>query len=175
MISLAGILIVTPHYPPRRLGGTELRAHKLATWLSTHGHYVEVVCVEQVTPGRAEGLRLERDVYGGIPVHRLHLSRSRSLTDFRYTYEDPEVARYLDSVICGHRPDVIHLISGYLITAGVIRVARARGIPLVVTLTDYWFLCPRINLIRSNRSTTNVWRPAVRRMSRSSTIQTTSK
>ncbi len=44
----------------------------------------------------------------------------------------------------------MHLIGGYLITAGVIAAARAAGVPAIVTLTDFWFLCPRITLVRSD-------------------------
>ena len=43
----------------------------------------------------------------------------------------------------------MHLISGYVVTACAIRVAHRYDLPAVVTLTDYWFVCPRINLIRS--------------------------
>jgi len=44
----------------------------------------------------------------------------------------------------------MHLISGYLMSASTLNVASARAIPTVVTLTDFWFLCPRLTLLRSN-------------------------
>jgi glycosyltransferase involved in cell wall biosynthesis len=49
-----------------------------------------------------------------------------------------------------HHPDVFHLISGYLMSGRALRVAHQLDIPTVLTLTDFWFLCPRITLLRSN-------------------------
>jgi glycosyltransferase involved in cell wall biosynthesis len=49
-----------------------------------------------------------------------------------------------------YRPDIFHLISGYLMSGRVLREAYACGIPTVVTLTDFWFLCPRIQMLRSD-------------------------
>ncbi|RMF39703.1 MAG: glycosyltransferase, partial [Anaerolineae bacterium] len=48
------------------------------------------------------------------------------------------------------KPDVFHLFSGYLMGARPLRVAQEMGIPTVVSLTDFWFLCPRITMLRSD-------------------------
>ena len=48
------------------------------------------------------------------------------------------------------KPDIVHLLSGYLISASVLEAAYALQIAVVVTLLDYWFVCPRITLLRSN-------------------------
>jgi glycosyltransferase involved in cell wall biosynthesis len=145
------VLIVTPLYPPRNLGGTQLRARKLARWLVSRGISVEVVCVEEMLPGDHDGIvGVQREVFEDVLVHRLYLAYTRSLTAFRRAYDHPQIEAYLERVIAERRPDLIHLISGYLVTACAIKVARAHNIPSVVTLTDYWFICPRINLIRAN-------------------------
>jgi len=145
------ILIVTPLYPPRNLGGTQLRARKLANWLVSRGLSVEVLCVEEISPGDRDGLvEVRREVFENVGVHRLYLAHTKSLTAFRRAYDHPEIESYLERVVTEQRPDLIHLISGYLVTACAIRVARGHDIPIVVTLTDYWFVCPRITLIRSN-------------------------
>jgi glycosyltransferase involved in cell wall biosynthesis len=44
----------------------------------------------------------------------------------------------------------LHLISGYLMSGSTLRAAADLGVPTVLTLTDFWFLCPRITLQRSN-------------------------
>ncbi len=87
----------------------------------------------------------------GILVHRLHLTHTNTLTAFHYAYKHPDIADCVERLIQSWKPDLVHLISGYLVTPAAIAVAHALGVPSVVTLTDYWFVCPRINLIRSNQ------------------------
>lgn len=146
------VLIVTPLYPPDSVGGTQLHARKLAHWLTTQGVTVQVVCVGNIERGAKDALVSEkREVVEGILVHRLYLTHTNTMTAFRHAYEHPDIADYLERLIQSWKPDLVHLISGYLVTPAVIVVAHALGVPSVVTLTDYWFICPRINLIRSNQ------------------------
>jgi glycosyltransferase involved in cell wall biosynthesis len=47
-------------------------------------------------------------------------------------------------------PDLIHITSCYSLSASVIESIRELDIPMVLTLTDFWFICPRHTLLRSN-------------------------
>lgn len=49
-------------------------------------------------------------------------------------------------------PDLVHLVSGYLMGTAPLEAAQELGIPTVVTLTDFWFLCPTIQLVRGDGS-----------------------
>lgn len=46
------------------------------------------------------------------------------------------------------RPDLIHLANPAHIGVGLIDAARDLQIPLVVTVMDYWWLCPKSTLVR---------------------------
>jgi len=144
------ILIVTPHYPPDRVGGTELYAYKLASWLKAQGDAVAVVCIEDIVPQQQESLTSRLDTFEATPVHRLYLTGADSPQAFRNSFDHPHIQSYLETLVADDPPDLIHLMSGYLVTACAIRVAKKYNIPCVVTVNDYWFICPRINLIRSN-------------------------
>lgn len=153
MTSRQRILIVTPLFPPQSWAGTQLRAYKLVQWLRAHGFQVEVICVHQIKPGPADKLvKIKSEPYDGVMVHRLYLEHTNSLTAFRYLYDHPDIRQYLEEYLAKTQPNLIHMISGYLITGSVIEVAHKQHIPTVVTLTDYWFICPRTNLIRSDES-----------------------
>jgi len=143
------VLIVTPHYPPAHLGGTELRARKLAKGLVQRGIDAQVLCVESLTAGSSEACALISGLHEGIRVHRLDLTTSRTPRGFRSSFDNPLIESVLDRLIEDEQIDLVHLISGYLVTACAIRAAHRHGLPVVVTLTDYWFLCPRIQPIRS--------------------------
>jgi glycosyltransferase involved in cell wall biosynthesis len=43
---------------------------------------------------------------------------------------------------------LVHFTSGYTLSASVINLVKRLGYPLLVTLTDFWFLCPRVTLRR---------------------------
>lgn len=80
-----------------------------------------------------------------------------------------------------HRPDVVHLNHPAHIGVGVVEACRRLGIPVVVTVHDHWWTCPKATLLRPDGSVcdgTPGWsecirciaadhhRPVVRRMAR---------
>lgn len=150
MLCATKVTIITPHYPPKHLGGTELLARKLAMWLRNQGADVEVICIEEVAHGQHDDIAAKCEQFGDVLVHRLYPTYSRKGLPIQYRYDHPGIRAYLMQNVVSSSPDLLHLISGYLITAAAIEVGVTLNIPTVTTVTDYWFVCPRINLIRSN-------------------------
>lgn len=144
------IVIVVHHFPPRYTSGAELRAYRTAAWLQDNGHDVRVVCVEAIDRGDGEGLTFEDDAYDGLSVRRLSFNLAAAPDPFHWAYNNPWVGQYLHGYLTELAPDLLHLFSGYLMSGSTLRVAMDLSIPTVVTLTDFWFLCPRITLRRSN-------------------------
>ncbi|WP_333691911.1 glycosyltransferase family 4 protein [Chloroflexus sp.] len=144
------ILLTVHHFPPRYSAGAELYTMRLARELLRRGCEVEVVCVETLDPDQAFGLRAERDRYEGIPVWRLHLGLRDAPA--HWSYANPAIEAWLSERMRVWQPDIMHLHSGYLIGVGALTAAREQGIISVVTLHDYWFLCPRITLLRGDGS-----------------------
>ncbi|MFQ3663769.1 MAG: glycosyltransferase, partial [Chloroflexaceae bacterium] len=142
------ILLAVHHFPPRYSAGAELYTFRLARWLLAHGHEAEVVCVETLDPERVAGVEAEHDSYQGVPVWRLHLGLRDAPTN--WTYANPMVAAWVARHMRANRPDLLHLHSGYLIGAGVLEEACRLDVPRIVTLHDYWFLCPRFTLLRGD-------------------------
>jgi glycosyltransferase involved in cell wall biosynthesis len=60
------------------------------------------------------------------------------------------VARFLADDLRARRPDVVHVTSCERLSASVINVAKDAGVPVVLSLTDFWFLCPRLTLMRTD-------------------------
>src|SRR5262249_42583822 len=61
---------------------------------------------------------------------------------------EQQVEQYLREL----RPDVLHVTSCYSLGAGIFRAAERVGVPIFLTLTDFWFLCPRHTLRRADGS-----------------------
>jgi glycosyltransferase involved in cell wall biosynthesis len=142
------ILIIVHGFPPTYTGGAERRAERTARALAKRGHEVRVFCIETLY-GTQDGVIWSEQDEQGIIVRRC-TCRFRQGLPYRESYDNPAIARALTSLVEAWQPDIMHLFSGYLITAAASRVATEHGLPLVVSLTDYWWLCHRINLIRSD-------------------------
>lgn len=89
-------------------------------------------------------------VEDGVRVLRIDLLADRSSSAFETSYDNPQVASIVERVVQDFTPDVMHLFSGYLMSASVVRVSVRHQVPIVASLTDYWWLCHRITLIRTN-------------------------
>jgi glycosyltransferase involved in cell wall biosynthesis len=92
----------------------------------------------------------EDDIYEGIAVRRLSFNQATVPDPFRWQYDNTWIGDDIQKLFDETPPDIFHLIGGYLISARPLEIAFRRGIPTVVTLTDFWFLCPRISMLRSD-------------------------
>jgi glycosyltransferase involved in cell wall biosynthesis len=149
------ILLVAPHYPPRFIGGVELATRRLAQRLHAAGHATSVVAVEQlgVAPSdQPEPLQVEQTDDEGVRVWRLSLRAVEGQQAFASTYRPREVESWLVDWLTREQPSVIHLHSGYLLGGAVLHAAARLSIPVVVTLHDFWFICPRITLLHPNQA-----------------------
>lgn len=144
------ILFVTRDYPPQGIAGTEIFTSALASCLHDMHHEVRVLCVGNWTTGRRHFNGYSEDVYRGVQVTRLHMNWLRSPDPTRYLYENPVVSSFAQRYVAKWKPDVIHVTSCDRISASVIPAVKKQNIPVVISLTDFWFVCPQTNLLRSD-------------------------
>lgn len=145
------ITIAFAHFPPRYIGGTEKMTKRFAEAYLRKGHTVEIVVVESVdAPEGAPFCQTEVD--GNLSIHRLYIDRKDTTYPLSLDYCNEKISRWYMEHIKDNRPDVIHLLSGYLITGCILEAAFAYDVPSVVTLVDFWFLCPLITLMRTDGS-----------------------
>ncbi|MBI3786230.1 MAG: glycosyltransferase [Deltaproteobacteria bacterium] len=146
------ITIAVHHFPPNFRGGAELLAYRSARELQKRGWQVDVVCIEHIDRGPVNAVAWRDDECDGLPVHRLDFDLAAAADPWRWSYDNPWIGEHLETWWKANRPDVVLLIGGYLLTASVLFAARRLSIPAAVRLTDFWFLCPRITLLRSDGS-----------------------
>lgn len=146
------ILLAVHHYPPLHTMGAEQRAQRTARALIARGHNVRVLCVERIDQGNEHGLSFRDEIVDGVPVRRMSFNLSRTPDPIRFEYDNPWIGDLARAMMVEFKTDLLHLISGYLITGSVLREAHALGIPSVISLTDFWFLCQRISFLRSDGS-----------------------
>ncbi len=142
------IVLAAPHYPPRNIGGVEFFVQSLARWLHQQGHRVEVVCVEKIEYGPFPRVTARVDQAEGFPVHWLTVRWRKGPLGLRDRFDNPAMELWFRAYFHSRNPDVFHLHSGYLLTVAPLRAARKAGIPTVVSLHDFWFLCAHHTLLR---------------------------
>lgn len=144
------ILLVSNGFPPHQWAGTETYTAGIACELHARGHQVQVICGGDWTEGAVYWGGAVDEMYEGIPVCRLNVNWMKASDPFTYLYNNPEVADFLADFLAKTQPDLVHVTSCERLSASVIRVAKAAQIGVVLSLTDFWFLCPRITLLRTD-------------------------
>ncbi len=133
------ILLVSHRYPPEGAAGTETYAANLAAGLSMRGHAVSVFAAAKDIGSPDLSVRL-RD-HEGIPVEEV--VNNLFHREFRETWDHPRIDAIFGELLDRARPDLVHVQHLMYLSAGCVEAARARKIPVVFTLHDYWLQCPR--------------------------------
>jgi glycosyltransferase involved in cell wall biosynthesis len=149
------ILYITNGYKPHRWAGTETYTAGIAEEIAGRGNTAEVLCVGDWEKGNEYWNGVSEDIQNGILVRRVNLNWTKSPDPFGYLYDNPVVAEYLEELLRAGRFDLVHVTSCETLSASVIKVVKRTGLPLVLSLTDFWFLCPRINLLHGDGTNCN--------------------
>jgi glycosyltransferase involved in cell wall biosynthesis len=138
------IAFVAHGYPERETGGVELVAREQAEALAARGHAVAVFARTR-EPNRAEASTWDETVRG-VPVRRVVYNEPYS-GSFTESYDHHRLDAPFADFLAAMRPDVVHVQHLVLMSPNLLAVARASGIPCVVSLHDFYFLCHRLFLL----------------------------
>ena len=144
------ILHVGYGFRPLREGGLVAYWDDLSRAQLRDGHVVEWFCPGRTYPWLRRP-RLHRWDYEGIRVHEvlnspILVGLDRGTRSPLHDLDDPDVERLFARTLREARPDVVHVQELLGIPTAIIDVARAHGVPTVMTLQDYLPLCPTIKL-----------------------------
>jgi glycosyltransferase involved in cell wall biosynthesis len=139
------ILYVVHEFFPRYFGGTERYVLNLAHQMQQMGHHPEVLTYALDEPDEAltetiGGLPARRYVHEGVPVVALRHREAPLDLDLRIA--DQRIVEAVDSLLAGGPCDLVHIAHPMRLGA-CHEAVRRRGVPLVLTLTDFWLPCPR--------------------------------
>ena len=131
-------------FPPDFVGGATLACTAVARGLVERGHEVEVFCGRP--HGDAEPYTESTWEVDGIPVTGVSAAAGYDALAPR-SYRHPEVAPAFVRFLERTRPDVVHFHSIQALGGDLLAVAAERGIPIVVTMHDWWWWCARLFLV----------------------------
>jgi glycosyltransferase involved in cell wall biosynthesis len=144
------VLLVVHQYLPRHFTGTEQYVRALARGMRARGIDARVLAYEPLlqydSPDR---LFIERDeVQDGVPVRRIALHHGQSPNPELRDYENPLAGQMLGRFLDEVEFDLVHVFHARNIGTAAIEEPRLRGLPLVVHLMDFWWVCPNYLLLR---------------------------
>ncbi|MCX6354501.1 MAG: glycosyltransferase [Candidatus Aureabacteria bacterium] len=139
------ILIVVHGYPPTAVAGTEICAQRLCVALKAKGHEIFVIAREEL-PGYPE-YKLIKGEHEGIPVLRIVNNFTRLQERYLYDYH-PRIEEIFKDILLGFAPDLVHIQHLAGASWRIPALVKERGIPLAVSLHDYWYACERVQLLR---------------------------
>jgi len=138
------VLFVAHGFPPDSTGGTEVHAAGLARILWRRGHDIAVLARE-ARPDLPE-YHIRLDKVGEVPVIRVN-NTFRETSSFEETYRNGAIDAIARVLLDDGPPDVVHVHHLTCLSTGIVDECAARGIPVIVTLHDYWLACHRGQLL----------------------------
>src|SRR5262245_8674755 len=142
------ILFIIHQFMPEFLSGTERFTLNIAKLHQRNGHRVDILTcsVGDRSLWADEGAGLRYAIIEGVPVYglpRVLLGPLAELVDDDGGSAKPLISAFLDRG--GY--DVVHVTHSMRMLSAI-DVVRERSIPYLMTLTDYFSICYRINLTR---------------------------
>lgn len=141
------IALVVHKFPPRSLGGTEVYTHYLAQALS-RSHEVSVFYRDDGDGGAfCEGWE-DRQGFRAWRVGRaFSVEKANPVALFWDTFYNRDVESSFKRFLEDFRPDVVHFQHLMLLSYRLIAQSKRLGLPCLLTLHDYWFICANSQLV----------------------------
>lgn len=143
------ILLVTAGYLPDGLGGVELSLARFAAWAQAQGH--ELLVFRRLDRPEDDEFTLHESEVDGIPVVGVNY-RFGDATTFQHLVENPTIRRRYEGVLREFAPDVVHVHHLTCLTTEIVDASQEAGVPVVLSLHDYWMGCPRGQRIMADLS-----------------------
>jgi glycosyltransferase involved in cell wall biosynthesis len=144
------ILQVVHGFPPRQRTGTETLTYNLSKELAKrHEVHVLYPVYEKSWNARINSYRRE-----GLHIHELvipspSLWRLIRLEPYKLSYRNIEAEKKFEELLLQIKPTLVHF--QHLIGLSVyLPLIAKKWAPVVITLNDYWFVCPTTHFLKYN-------------------------
>ncbi|KNZ70031.1 hypothetical protein Tfer_1171 [Thermincola ferriacetica] len=144
------ILYLVHQFFPEYCSGTEKFVLNLATMMQRMGNKVKVITYSFYEDSFYDeivgNILVKEFTYKGIPIKAFKYRQSP--VDTHYALENKDLSQVADNFINDEGPDLVHI--GHPMRVGeLIRATNRLEIPYVITLTDFFLMCPKVVLSTS--------------------------
>lgn len=146
------VLLTAHKFFPQHRAGTEVLTLKIAQELQRRGVTVKVVAgnppdLDARRPAQP-GAHVSDYEHEGIPVHIVEEAMRLEEYGFSYEYYHPLIKRHFLGLIDDFQPDIVLVVHAQNLSASIVEACKERGVPVVFYSTDFWFVCPIVQLTR---------------------------
>ncbi|WP_299728150.1 glycosyltransferase family 4 protein [uncultured Tateyamaria sp.] len=138
------ILLANVFFAPFTYGGATIVAEELAKALIARGDY-RVTAVSLCTRSELKTYTVMKSERDGIVNYVINVPEHRG---YHEMYNNPQVTAVLGELMDGLKPDLVHAHCIQDMGTGVLEAARARDIPSILSIHDFWWICERQFMIR---------------------------
>jgi glycosyltransferase involved in cell wall biosynthesis len=136
------IVLTTHLFLPGHTGGTEVLSLATAQELIRRGHDVVVCTGDPAGPANPDEQGFDSYEHSGVRVHRYRRGSRAPEAE----YNDPAFGRWFRKFLEDQVPDLVHFFHLGNLSAAAIDACRDLDVPMVMTCTDYWLICPYCQL-----------------------------
>ena len=136
------ILHLVHQFVPENIGGVELYTQWLTQTLEQRGHQVTVFHRRS-----ASGAGQQHLTQGGVHVRAAWTGVVSPTGRYLATFRDPAMVQLFERVLDETTPDLVHVQHLMGMPVALIRSIKRRGIPFVITLWDFWWICANAQLL----------------------------
>lgn len=140
------ILTIVHGFPPLAQGGSEIYAWQVChAWAKLFPKDELFVVTREEAAERAE-LSLREDQTQGFPIFWIN-NQYRTSSCYQDSYCNPLITCALDHLVEDIQPHAVHIHHLTHLSVGIVPILAANKIPIMMTLHDFWYICPRGQLL----------------------------
>lgn len=140
------LLLMNVHFKPTTYGGATVVAEELALALAAH-HGAEIFVISAVSRRDLVPYAVQRVEVQGMPHFLINLPLDRSIQEVE---SNPRVAERVAQIAQFVEPDLAHVHCVQDLGAASIMALKAAGIPVILSVHDFWWVCERQFMMRPN-------------------------
>ena len=144
------ILLTVHQFFPQHGSGTEVLTLETARCLRAAGHEVRILTGAYSPDPLPAGAELDRYRHEDFDLWRITVAPEANA--IALDYANPRMAELFAAILDEFQPDVVHVFHLMRLSASILDVCHARGLPVVFTPTDFWFACPLVQLLLPDHS-----------------------
>lgn len=144
------ILLTIHNFFPGNAAGTEVLTYSVAKELICLGHTVRILTGHAASDHFDDKKRFDEYEFEGIHIYRFFHSLAPMGDQHSLIEMDLDChlsSLQFDQILSDYRPDVIHLFHLKRLGSKLIEQAVDANIPVFMTPTDFWAICPMVQLM----------------------------
>jgi len=145
------ILLTVHQFFPDYATGTEVLTLHVAREFEKIGHEVRIVTGYPIKNGLKLKTCVDQYYYQGLRVERYYHQEAAVVGEqsnvVELEYDNHLFSNWLRQYLGDWRPDIVHFFHLKNLSATCIEICHDLGIPMVLTPTDFWLVCPTNQLL----------------------------